>query len=105
MSLKPDKNGNIEGFVKKEHHDRMIYNSNKKINNLNDELDKIRDSYINLENNHNIFLKEYKKKCEEYNKIVLKLEGRKIKKELLDELNDYKQKCKLYFDKYGSLNT
>ena len=105
MSLKTDKNGNIEGFVKKEHHEKMINNSNKKINDLNDELDKLRESYINIENNHNIFLQQYKNKCEEYNKIVLKLEGRKVKKELLDELNDYKSKYKAYSDKYGNLNT
>ena len=103
MSLKTDKNGNIEGFIKKDHHEKIINNSNKKTNDLIDELDKLRESYINIEKNHNIFLQEYKKKCEEYNKIVLKLEGRKVKTELLNELNDYKSKYKTYFDKYGSL--
>jgi hypothetical protein len=57
---------------------------------------------MNLENNHNIFLKEYKKKCEEYNKALLKLETRKVKKELLDELEDYKSKVKYFTDKYGN---
>ena len=104
MSLKTDKNGNIEGFIKKEHHEKIIYNSNKKINDLNDELNKLRESYINIENNHNVFLQEYKKKCEEYNKILLKLEKRRVKKELLDELADYKNKVKFYSDKYGSID-
>ena len=103
MSLKPDKYGNITGYVKKDHHEKVTTNLNKRIESLNNELDKLRDSYVHQENNHNIFLKEYKKKCEDYNKVLLKLETRRVKKELLDELNDYKCKVKLYFDKYGSI--
>ena len=90
MSCKPDKNGNIKGYVKKEHHDKVSNNLNKRIESMTTELEKLQESYMNLENNHNIFLKEYKKKCEEYNKALLKLETRKVKKELLDELEDYK---------------
>ena len=103
MSFKSDKYGNISGYVKKEHHDKVNNNLNKRIESLTIELEKINESYINLENNHNIFLKEYKKKCEEYNKVLLKLEKRRVKKELLDELEDYKNKVKLYSDKYGNI--
>ena len=103
MSFKSDKYGNIIGYVKKEHHDKVNNNLNKRIESLTIELEKINESYINLENNHNIFLKEYKKKCEEYNKALLKLEKRRVKKELLDELEDYKNKVKLYSDKYGNI--
>jgi len=103
MSFKSDKYGNISGYVKKEHHDKVNINLNKRIESLTIELEKINESYINLENNHNIFLKEYKKKCEEYNKALLKLEKRRVKKELLDELEDYKNKVKLYSDKYGNI--
>ena len=103
MSFKSDKYGNISGYVKKEHHDKVNNNLNKRIESLTIELEKINESYINLENNHNIFLKEYKKKCEEYNKALLKLEKRRVKKELLDELEDYKNKVKLYSDKYGNI--
>ena len=56
---------------------------------------------MNIETLHNIFLKDYKKKCEEYNKVLLKLESRRVKKELLDELEDYKKKVKFFTDKYG----
>ena len=101
MSLKPDKYGNITGYVKKDHHDKVTTNLNKRIESLNVELEKIQESYMNLEKNHNIFLKEYKKKCEEYNKALLKLEKRRVKKELLDELDDYKNKVKFFTDKYG----
>ena len=103
MSFKSDKYGNISGYVKKEHHDKVNNNLNKRIESLTIELEKMNESYINLENNHNIFLKEYKKKCEEYNKALLKLEKRRVKKELLDELEDYKNKVKLYSDKYGNI--
>ena len=103
MSFKSDKYGNISGYVKKEHHDKVNINLNKRIESLTIELEKINESYINLENNHNIFLKEYKKKCEEYNKVLLKLEKRRVKKELLDELEDYKNKVKLYSDKCGNI--
>ena len=102
MSFKPDKNGNIKGYVKKEHHDKVSNNLNKRVESMTTELEKLQESYMNLENNHNIFLKEYKKKCEEYNKALLKLETRKVKKELLDELEDYKSKVKYFTDKYGS---
>ena len=102
MSCKPDKNGNIKGYVKKEHHDKVSNNLNKRIESMTTELEKLHESYMNLENNHNIFLKEYKKKCEEYNKALLKLETRKVKKELLDELEDYKSKVKYFTDKYGN---
>tara|TARA_B100000900_G_C19997283_1_gene480271 strand:+ start:203 stop:514 length:312 start_codon:yes stop_codon:yes gene_type:complete len=102
MSCKPDKNGNIKGYVKKEHHDKVSNNLNKRIESMTTELEKLQESYMNLENNHNIFLKEYKKKCEEYNKALLKLETRKVKKELLDELEDYKSKVKYFTDKYGN---
>ena len=102
MSLKPDKHGNITGYVKKEHHEKVSNNLNKRVESLKVELEKIQESYVNLENNHNIFLKEYKKKCEEYNKALLILEKRKVKKELLDELEDYKSKVKFYTDKYGA---
>ena len=102
MSCKPDKNGNIKGYVKKEHHDKVSNNLNKRIESMTTELEKLQESYMNLENNHNIFLKEYKKKCEEYNKALLKLETRKVKKELLDELDDYKSKVKYFTDKYGN---
>ena len=102
MSFKPDKNGNIKGYVKKEHHDKVSNNLNKRIESMTTELEKLQESYMNLENNHNIFLKEYKKKCEEYNKALLKLETRKVKKELLDELEDYKSKVKYFTDKYGN---
>ena len=102
MSYKPDKNGNIKGYVKKEHHDKVSNNLNKRIESMTTELEKLQESYMNLENNHNIFLKEYKKKCEEYNKALLKLETRKVKKELLDELEDYKSKVKYFTDKYGN---
>jgi len=101
--IKPDKYGNITGYVKKDHHDKVSNNLNKRIESLNVELEKIQESYMNLEKNHNIFLKDYKKKCEEYNKVLLKLETRRVKKELLDELEDYKSKVKLYFEKYGSI--
>ena len=103
VPVKPDKYGNITGYVKKGHHDKVTTNLNKRIESLNVELEKIQESYMNLEKNHNIFLKDYKKKCEEYNKVLLKLETRRVKKELLDELEDYKSKVKLYFEKYGSI--
>jgi len=95
MSIKQDNYGNIEGYVKKDHHEKVLNNLNKRIEVLNDEVDKVRTSYENLNTNHNIFSSQYKKKCEEYNKLLLKLEGRKVKKELLDELEYYKQKCKM----------
>ena len=99
--IKPDKYCNITGYVKKDHHDKESNNLNNRIESLNVELEKIQESYMNLEKNHNIFLKDYKKKCEEYNKVLLKLETRRVKKELLDELEDYKKKVKFFTDKYG----
>ena len=31
MSLKPDKHGNITGYVKKEHHEKVSNNLNKRV--------------------------------------------------------------------------
>ena len=101
MDLKLDKNGNVDGFVKKEHHDKTISNLNFKINSLEHELETIQTSYSNLDNNHNVFLKEYKKKCEDYNKVLLKLERKNVSKELMEELDDYKKKVNLYIERYG----
>jgi len=103
MDLKLDKNGNIDGFVKKEHHDKTVHNLSMKIEEKDHELETIRESYVNLDNNHKIFLAEYKKKCEECNKLELKLENKHIKKELLEELEDYKSKFNAYFQLYGKL--
>lgn len=103
MSLTPDKNGNIPGYIKKEHHEKTNGNLNKKILLLDNELDKLKDSYKKLENNHNIFLREYKKKCEDYNKVLLKLESKNVKKDLYEEFNILKNKVKKYSDKYGDL--
>ena len=105
MDLKLDKNGNIEGFVKKEHHDKTVNNLSMKIEEKEQELETIRESYVNLDNNHKIFLSEYKKKCEECNKLELKLENKNISRDLISELEDYKRKYNAYFQLYGSLNT
>ena len=103
MSLKPDKHGNIPGYIKKEHHDKVTGNLNKKIIELNNTIDEKIDSFNQLENNHNIFLREYKKKCEEYNKVLIKLESKNVKKDVYEELNILKNKLKKYSEKYGDL--
>ena len=103
MSLIPDENGNISGYIKKGHHEKVTSNLNKKILNLNIKIDQLNDSYTKLENNHNIFLREYKKKCEDYNKVLLKLESRNVKKDVYEELNNLKNKLKRYNDEYGDL--
>ena len=103
MSLKPDKNGNIPGYIKKPHHDKITNNLNKKINELNEKIEEQIDSFKQLEDNHNIFLREYKKKCEEYNKVLIKLESKNVKKEIYEEINILKNKLKKYLDKYGEL--
>jgi len=105
MLLKLDKNGNVDGFVKKEHHDKIVNNLSKKIEEKEQELETIKESYSNLVNNHGIFLSEYKKKCEECNKLELKLENKNISRDLIKELEDYKRKCNSYFMLYGSLNS
>lgn len=105
MNLKLDKNGNVDGFVKKEHHEKTVTNLHAKIESIETELEMIRTSYTNLDNNHKIFLKEYKKKCEDYNKLLLKLERKNVSKELMEELDDYKKKVNLYIEKYGVINT
>ena len=76
-----------------------------KIEEKDQELETIRGSYVGLDNNHNIFLSEYKKKCEECNKLELKLENKNVSRDLIKELEDYKRKCNAYFQLYGSLNT
>ena len=103
MSLTPDKNGNISGYIKKSHHEKTNGNLNKKILELNNEIDHLKDSYTKLENNHNIFLSEYKKKCQDYNKVLLKLESKNVKKDVFEEINFLKDKLKKYSDKYGDL--
>lgn len=105
MNLKLDKNGNVEGFVKKEHHEKTVNNLLNKLEEKDEELETIRESYMNLTNNHEIFLSEYKKKCEECNKLELKLENKNVSKDLINELEDYKRKCNAYFQKYGSLTS
>tara|TARA_B100001094_G_scaffold272065_1_gene277703 strand:- start:188 stop:505 length:318 start_codon:yes stop_codon:yes gene_type:complete len=104
MSLKPDKNGNIKGFVKKDHHDNIKKNLEDKLIFLQDRLDSLENSYSKLEKNHDIFVEEYKKKCIDYNKLLTRLEQKKIKKEHYEELQDLRTKNKLYFEKYGSLD-
>lgn len=104
MSLKPDKNGNIKGFVKKEHHDNIKKNLENKIIFLQDRLDLLENSHSKLENNHEKFVDEYKKKCVDYNKLLIRLEQKNIKKEHYDELQELRSKNKLYFEKYGSLD-
>lgn len=94
MSLKPDKNGNISGYVKKEHHEKVTNNLNNKINILQDKYDELNDSFNKLNKNHEIFLLEYKQKCNEYNKLLLKLESKNVKKEVYDELQNAKSKLK-----------
>jgi hypothetical protein len=94
MSLKPDKNGNISGYVKKEHHEKVTNNLNNKINILQDKYDELNDSFNQLNKNHEIFLLEYKQKCNEYNKLLLKLESKNVKKEVYDELQNAKSKLK-----------
>ena len=105
MDMKLDKNGNLDGFVKKEHHDKIVNNLSKKIEEKEQELETIKESYSNLDNNHKIFLSEYKKKCEDCNKLELKLENKNISRDLINELEDYKRKCNTYFQLYGSLNS
>ena len=94
MSLKPDKNGNISGYVKKEHHEKVTNNLNNKINLLQDKHDELSDSFNKLNKNHEIFLLEYKQKCNEYNKLLLKLESKNVKKEVYEELQNAKSKLK-----------
>ena len=43
MDLKLDKNGNIEGFIKKEHHDKTVNNLLTKLEEKDEELETIRD--------------------------------------------------------------
>ncbi len=104
MSLKPDRNGNIKGFIKQEHHEKTKINLEKKIFFLQDKLDDLNNSYSKLTNNHETIKNEYKKKCIDYNKLLVRLEHKNIKKELYEELQDLKTKYKLYFEKYGSLD-
>lgn len=104
MSLKPDKNGNIKGFVKKEHHDNIKKNLENKIIFLQDRLDLLDNSYSKLENNHEKFVEDYKKKCIDYNKLLNRLESKNIKKEHYEELHDLRTKNKLYYEKYGGLD-
>tara|TARA_B100001093_G_scaffold258578_2_gene247273 strand:+ start:477 stop:788 length:312 start_codon:yes stop_codon:yes gene_type:complete len=103
MSLKPDKNGNIVGFIKKEHHEKTKSNYEKTINSLKDRIDGLENSYDKLEKNHEIFKKDYKKKCEDYNKLLNKLEQKNIKKEFFSEYEILKQRNQQYFNKYGNI--
>ena len=103
MSLKPDKNGNIVGFVKKEHHEKTKNNYEKTIISLEDKLDSLQNSYNILEKNNKIFKKEYKKKCEDYNKVLNKLDQKNIKKDFFSEYELLKKRNQQYFDKYGSI--
>ena len=48
MSLKPDKNGNIEGFIKKEVHEKMKRNYDDTIEKLRYKVDE-KDSMKNLQ--------------------------------------------------------
>ena len=47
MTHKQDKNGNIDGYVKKEHHDKMMKNSDIKINKLQGDLENLKFSLRN----------------------------------------------------------
>lgn len=105
MTHKQDKNGNIDGYIKKEHHDKMMKNSDIKINKLQGDLENLKFSSEKVDTNFNIFKVEYKKKCEDYNRLVLKLEGKGIKRDIFYELEDKKKQLKCYIEKYGEINT
>ena len=92
MPLTPDNNGNISGYVKKEHHDKVTNNLNNKINLLQDKYDELSDSFDQLNKNHKIFLLDYKEKCNDYNKLLLKLESKNVKKDVYEELQKTKSK-------------
>ena len=62
MSLKPDKNGNIEGFIKKEVHEKMKRNYMDTIENLQYKVDDLKDKMINLQENKEEFKRVYKEK-------------------------------------------
>ena len=104
MSLKPDKNGNIKGFVKKDHHDNIKKNLEDKLIFLQDRLDSLENSHSILEKNHEKFVEEYKKKCSDYNKLLVRLEQKNIKKDHYEELQNLREKNKLYYEKYGGLD-
>ena len=102
MSLKPDKNGNIDGFIKKEVHEKMKNNYDDTIETLRYKIGDLRDKLNNLQENHENFKKGYKEKCGEFDKLTIKYEKCNTKG-LVDELELYKDRCRAYFNKYGNL--
>ena len=102
MSLKPDKNGNIEGFIKKEVHEKMKRNYMDTIENLQYKVDDLKDKMKNLQENHEEFKRGYKEKCGDFDKLTLKYEKCNTKG-LIDELEEYKSRYRAYFNKYGNL--
>lgn len=102
MSLNPDKNGNIEGFIKKEVHEKMKRNYMDTIENLQYKVDDLRDKMKNLQENHEVFKRDYKEKYNDFEKLTLKYEKCNTKG-LIDELEEYKSRYRAYFNKYGNL--
>ena len=102
MSLKPDKNGNIEGFIKKEVHEKMKRNYDDTIEKLRYKVDDLKDSMKNLQENHEEFKKSYDEKCRDFNRLSIKYEKCGTKG-IIDELEEYKSRCRSYFNKYGNL--
>ena len=102
MSLKPDENGNIEGFIKKGVHEKMKRNYMDTIENLQNKVDDLKHKMKKLDDNYEEFKRSYKEKCNEFNKLSLKYEKCNTKG-LIDELEEYKIRNRAYFNKYGNL--
>ena len=65
----------------------------------------LKEKHINLERRHKHFQEQYKKKCEDYNKIKLKGTGKGAVDALIKELDELKERVEWYFQRYGAVKT
>ncbi len=65
----------------------------------------LKEKFTNLNRRHNQIQQIYKKKCEDYNKIKLKGQGKCAVDALIKEIDDYKRKIEWYFQQYGPIKS
>ena len=65
----------------------------------------LKEKYINLERRHNYIQTIYKTKCEDYNKMKLKGQGKGAVDALIKEIDEHKRKLEWYFQHYGAVKS
>lgn len=65
----------------------------------------LKEKYHNLDRRHKNILKVYKEKCDDYNKIKLKGQGKGAVDALIKEIEDKNKRLECYFQQYGALKT